>query len=262
MSSTIRRIGPALLFFVLVAVVIAACAPAGTPDASGVVATPTPMPPLEPAKATDPLSLFSWIFTPLFQVMLIILIAVYQFLENLGVPGAIAWSIVVLTLIVRAVLIPLYRKQLVSQRRMQIIQPELKEIQKRFKGDQMKARLAQQELFKERGVNPLAGCLPLLLQLPLLFIMYSVIQNGLTNQYPSAMLDMYGIQLVDVVCQNVDANGVIDATRPCIDANVPILGNIALPLAFLWLSGFGITFGLSALAIISALLQLVQSRML
>src|SRR5688572_2964798 len=257
MSSTIRRIGPALLFFVLVAVVIAACAPAGTPDASGVVATPTPMPPLEPAKATDPLSLFSWIFTPLFQVMLIILIAVYQFLENLGVPGAIAWSIVVLTLIVRAVLIPLYRKQLVSQRRMQIIQPELKEIQKRFKGDQMKARLAQQELFKERGVNPLAGCLPLLLQLPLLFIMYSVIQNGLTNQDPSAMLNVFGVQVVEVDCKNI-VNGVIDASRPCIDANVPLLGNIAVPLAFLWIAGFGLSF----LAIVSALLQLVQSRMM
>ena len=100
-------------------------------------------------------------------------------------PGAIAWAIVVLTLIVRAILIPLYRKQLVSQRRMQLIQPELKEIQKRFKGDRMKARVAQQELFKERGINPLAGCLPLLLQLPLLFIMYSVIQNGLTNQDPT-----------------------------------------------------------------------------
>jgi YidC/Oxa1 family membrane protein insertase len=257
LSSTIRRIGPALLFFVLVAVVIVACAPGATSSGSGAVPTPTPMPPLEPAKPNDPLSLFSWIFTPLFQVMLIILLAVYQFLENLGVPGAIAWSIVVLTLIVRAILIPLYRKQLVSQRRMQLIQPELKEIQKRYKGDQMKARLAQQELFKERGVNPLAGCLPLLLQLPLLFIMYSVIQNGLTNQDPSAMLTIFGVQVVDIDCRNV-VNGVIDAARPCIDSSVPILGNIAVPQAFFWIAGFGLSF----LAIVSALLQLVQSRMM
>jgi YidC/Oxa1 family membrane protein insertase len=257
LSPTVRRMGPALLFFVLVAVVLVACLPGSAPSGSGPVPTPTPMPPLEPARPTDPLSLFSWIFTPLFQVMLIILIAVYQFLENLGVPGAIAWSIVVLTLIVRAVLIPLYRKQLVSQRRMQLIQPELKEIQKRFKGDQMKARLAQQELFKERGVNPLAGCLPLLLQLPLLFIMYSVIQNGLTNQDPSAMLTVFGIQVVEVQCTNI-VNGVVDAARPCIDANVPLFGNIALPLAFLWVFGFGLSF----LAIVSALLQLVQSRMM
>ena len=118
-------------------------------------------------------------------------------------PGAIAWSIVVLTLIVRAILIPLYRKQLVSQRRMQLIQPELKEIQKRFKGDQVKSRLAQQELFKERGINPLAGCLPLLLQLPLLFIMYSVIQNGLTNPDPTRDADRFGTQVVDLQCTNI-----------------------------------------------------------
>jgi YidC/Oxa1 family membrane protein insertase len=257
LSPTIRRIGPALLFFVLVAVLIVACAPGATSSGSGAVPSPSHMPPLHPAKPTDPLSLFAWIFTPIFQVMLIILLAVYQFLESLGVPGAIAWSIVVLTLVVRTALIPLFRKQLVSQRRMQLVQPELKEIQKRYKGDSMKAREAQQALFKERGVNPLAGCLPLLLQLPLLFIMYSVIQNGLTNQDPSAMLTIFGVQIVDIECKNVVA-GVIDATRPCIDSNVPILGNIAVPQAFFWIAGFGLSF----LAIVSALLQLVQSRMM
>src|SRR5688500_8927546 len=130
---------------------------------------------------------------------------------------------------------------------MQLIQTELKEIQKRFKGDQVKSRLAQQELFKERGINPLAGCLPLLLQLPLLFIMYSVIQNGLTNQDPSAMLNIFGIQVVDIDCRNV-VNGVVDAARPCIDSSVPLLGNIAVPQAFLWVAGFGLSF----LAIVSA----------
>jgi YidC/Oxa1 family membrane protein insertase len=257
LSPTLRRIGPALLIMVVIALVIVACAPGGAPSGSGPVPSASHAAPLVPAKATDPLSLFAVIFTPLFQVMLIILIAVYQFLENLNVPGAIAWSIVVLTLIVRAALIPLYRKQLVSQRRMQLIQPELKEIQKRYKGDQMKSRLAQQELFKERGVSPLAGCLPLLLQLPLLFIMYSVIQNGLINQDPSGMLNVFGVQVVDVQCTNI-VNGVRDATKPCIDAVVPILGNIAQPQAFLWLFGFGLSF----LAIASAMLQLVQSRMM
>jgi YidC/Oxa1 family membrane protein insertase len=253
LSPTVRRIGPALLLLVVIAVLIAACVPGATPAGSGAVPSASIHPPLVPAEPKDPLSLFAWIFTPLFQVMLIILIAVYQFLENLGMPGAIAWSIVVLTLIVRAILIPLYRKQLVSQRRMQLIQPELKEIQKRFKGDQVKSRLAQQELFKERGINPLAGCLPLLLQLPLLFIMYSVIQNGLTNQDPSAMLNIFGFQVVDLHC--VDPG---NAARPCIDSVVPILGDIARPQTFL--SAFG--FGLSFLAIISAALQLVQSRMM
>jgi YidC/Oxa1 family membrane protein insertase len=260
LSPTLRRIGPALLLAILIAIVVAACVPGSSPSGSPGM-TPTPAPPLEPAQpGSDPVSTIAWLFTPIFQVMFIILIAVYQFLENLGIAGAIAWAIVVLTLIVRAVLIPLYRKQLVSQRRMQLIQPELREIQKRYKGDSMKARIAQQELFKERGINPLAGCLPLLLQLPLLFIMYSVIQNGLTNVDPSAMLTVFGVQVVDVQCTNINAaTGMPDAALgPCIDTTVPILGDVAVPQTFLTVLGFGLSF----LAIASALLQLVQSRMM
>ncbi|MEO5885025.1 MAG: YidC/Oxa1 family membrane protein insertase [Candidatus Limnocylindrales bacterium] len=259
LSPTLRRIGPALLLMIVVAVVAAACLPGSTPAGSGgVAATPTPQPPLTPASpGADPISLLAWLFTPIFQSLFVILIAVYQFLENVGIPAAIAWSIVVLTLIVRAILIPLYRKQLISQRRMQLLQPEIKEIQKRYKGDSMKARVAQQELLKERGVNPLAGCLPLLLQMPLLFIMYSVIQHGLTNVDPTAMLTVFGTRVVDLECRNL-VDGVIDISRPCIDSVVPILGDISRPQAFLTIAGFGLSF----LAIASALLQLVQSRMM
>ena len=255
----IRRSMP-IIVLVLMALVVAACAAPGSgPVGSGGVApSATPHPPLTPAQpGADPVSLLAWLFTPIFQVMFIVLIAAYQLFLSIGVPGAIAWAIVVLTLIVRAILIPLFRKQLVSQRRMQLLQPEIKEIQKRYKGDSTKARIAQQELFKERGINPLAGCLPLLLQLPLLFIMYSVIQNGLTNQDPRAMLSVFGTRLIDLQCTNV-VGGVVNASRPCIDAVVPILGDIAKPQTFLSLLGFG----LSALAIASALLQLVQSRMM
>ena len=261
LSPTLRRIGPAILIAILIALVIAACVPGATPTTSGgVPVTPTPAPPLEPAQpGADPMSTIAWLFTPIFQSMFIVLCAVYQFLENLGMPFAIATAIVVLTLVVRAILIPLYRKQLVSQRRMQLIQPELKEIQKRYKGDSMKARVAQQELFKERGINPLAGCFPLLLQLPLLFIMYSVIQNGLTNVDPSAMLTVFGVQVVDLQCTNLNAAGVPDAALgPCIDTIVPLLGDISKPQTFFSIAGFGLSF----LAIISALLQLVQSRMM
>jgi YidC/Oxa1 family membrane protein insertase len=254
-------IGPILLIAGVV-LLVAACAPPGsTIDASGNTVSPSPQPPLRPAQpGADPVSLLAWLFTPIFQVLIIILAAVYQVLESLGVPGAIGISIVVLTIVVRAVLIPLFRKQLVSQRRIQILQPELREIQKRYKGDRMKAQQAQQELYRERGVNPLAGCLPLLLQLPLLFIMYSVIQNGLTNQDPRAMLEVFGFQLVPLECSNV-VNGVLDASRPCIDPIVPLIGDVSKPQVlfdYYIVPGFGI----SVLAAISAVLQLVQSRMM
>jgi YidC/Oxa1 family membrane protein insertase len=262
----LERVAPILLL-VVVALVLAACAAAGTgsPGASGVVpASATPHPPLVPAQpGADPMSLLAWAFTPIFQVMFIILVGTYVVLHNIGIPGAIGWAIVVLTLIVRGVVIPLYRQQLVSQRRMQLLQPEVKEIQRRYKGDANKARLAQQELFKERGINPLAGCLPLLLQMPLLFIMYSVIQNGLTNQDPRAMLSFFNFKIVDLHCSNIVA-GVVDATRPCIDTVIPALGNldVSKPSTFLSITLGGFVLGLSILAVLSALLQLVQSRMM
>jgi YidC/Oxa1 family membrane protein insertase len=261
LSPAVRRMLPALLI-ALVIPIVAACIPGAT---GGPGSSPTPpAPPLTPATpGADPVSLLAWLFTPIFQAMFIVMVAVYEFLYNLGFPGAIAWAIVVLTLVVRAVLIPLYRKQLVSQRRMQLLQPELKEIQRRFKGDSMKVRLAQQELMRERGVNALAGCLPLLLQLPLLFIMYSVIQNGLTNVDPSAMLTVFGQQIVPLTCTNLDpVTGVPNAALgPCIDTVIPFFGtsiDVSQPSTLFAIAGFGI----SILAIVSALLQLVQSRMM
>jgi YidC/Oxa1 family membrane protein insertase len=251
-------IGPILLI-ATIAILVAACAPSGGVDASGNPISPSPAPPLEPAQpGADPISLLAWLFTPIFKFLFIILAAVYNVFWGLGVPGAVGWAIVVLTIVVRAVLIPLFRMQLVSQRRIQMLQPEMREIQKRFKGDRLKAQQAQQELYKERGINPLSGCLPLLLQLPLLFIMYSVIQNGITNQDPNAMLEVFGVQVVTIECTNIDANGVVNPSEPCMDTHVPILGDISKPAVLFTVVGIGI----SILAIVSAVLQLMQSRMM
>ena len=255
-----------IVFLLLVALAVAACASSGAPGASGSLpVSPTPHPPVTPAPpGADPVSLLAWAFTPIFQSMFIVLVGVYVFLHNLGVPAAIGWAIAALTLLVRAIVIPLYRRQLVSQRRMQLLQPEIKEMQRRYKGDAMKARLAQQELFKERGVSPLAGCLPLILQMPLLFIMYSVIQNGLTNQDPRALLRVFGVELVHLDCTNI-VNSIVDAAKPCIDTVIPFLGtsiDVSRPSTFFSIALGSFVLGLSILAIISSLLQLTQSRMM
>jgi YidC/Oxa1 family membrane protein insertase len=258
-------------FIVLTVLLVAACA-TGQPGASGAAgASPTPThspaPPLEPAKPGDPVSTIAWLFTPIFQAMFIVLVAVYDFLRALGVPAAIGFAIIALTLLVRTIVIPLYRRQLTSQRRMQLIQPEIKEIQRRYKGDAIKARTAQQELFKERGISPLSGCLPLLLQLPLLFIMYSVIQNGLTNVNPTAMLTVFGRQVVPLTCNNINpATGQPDAALgPCIDTIISFLGttiDVSKPSTIFSVTIAGFVLGISILAIASAGLQLVQSRMM
>jgi YidC/Oxa1 family membrane protein insertase len=251
--------GPLLL--IVVAVVVAGCFPGtGAPAPSGASGGPSasPQQPLQPSPAgPDPLSLLAFLFTPIFQVMFILLVGVYAALHP-AVPGAIGIAIIVLTLAVRALLIPLFRRQLVSQRRMQLLQPEFAEIRRRFKGDGMKQRVAQQELMKERGVSPVSGCLPLLLQLPLLFIIYSVIQNGVTNYDPRPMLTIGGTQVVPLDCPTTPpAPGVVD---PCIDTIVPWLFHldISKPETTIVIVGFG----LSLLAVVSALLQLVQSRMM
>jgi YidC/Oxa1 family membrane protein insertase len=259
------RIGYIALL-VMVVLVVAACSAPGGPGASGSVhPSATPHPPLEPAQpGADPISFLAWLFTPIFKAMFIVLVGVYDLLRGLGVPAAIGWAIVALTLLVRAIVIPLYRRQLTSQRRMQLLQPEIKEIQRRYKGDAVKSRVAQQELMKERGVSPLAGCLPLILQMPLLFIMYSVIQNGLTNQNPSAMLEVFGVQVVPLTCTNV-VNGVVDPYKPCIDTIIPFFGtsiDVSQPSTIFSVALGGFVLGISILAIVSAGLQLVQSRMM
>ena len=259
------RIGYIALL-VMVVLVVAACSAPGGPGASGSVhPSATPHPPLEPAQpGADPISFLAWLFTPIFKAMFIVLVGVYDLLRGLGVPAAIGWAIVALTLLVRAIVIPLYRRQLTSQRRMQLLQPEIKEIQRRYKGDAVKSRVAQQELMKERGVSPLAGCLPLILQMPLLFIMYSVIQNGLTNQNPSAMLEVFGVQVVPLTCTNV-VNGVVDPYKPCIDTIIPFFGtsiDVSQPSTIFSVALGGFVLGISILAIVSAALQLVQSRMI
>lgn len=262
-----RWVGPLLLALV-VGLVVVACLPGSGGDGSAAPPTsPTPNPaaiPLQPANPTDPFSVLAWLFTPIFQVLFLVLAASYYVVDEvLGVPGAIGIAIIILTLVVRIILIPLFRRQLISQRRMQMLQPELAEIKKRYKGDRVKSQQAQQDLLRERGVNPVSGCLPLLLQLPLLFIIYAVIQNGITNFNPTQMLTIGGIQLVPLSCPPTpvfDANGHV---VPCIDPIVPWLGNldVSVPEVFIGTAG-GFLSGIGFLAIISALTQLVQSRMM
>ena len=92
-----------------------------------------------------------------------------------GVAGALA--IILFTIFLRLVLVPLSLVQIKSQRAQMSIQPELKAIQRKFKGDREGLARAQMALYKERGINPAAGCLPLLIQMPILFGMYAAMSQ-------------------------------------------------------------------------------------
>ena len=89
--------------------------------------------------------------------------------------GNVVLSIIVFTLIVRLATMPLTLKQQRSTKAMQELQPELKKIQEKYKNDKERAAQAQWELYREYGVNPMAGCLPLLIQFPILLGLYRAI---------------------------------------------------------------------------------------
>lgn len=253
------RLAGALAGLAGLALLVAACAaPAGTPGASGVPAiTPTPAAAiaLQPASpGANPVDLFAWLFTPIFQAFFVTLVLLD------GLTGNIAIAIVLLTVILRLVLIPLYRRQLVSTRQMQLVQPEVRELQRKYKGDRLKAQEAVTRFYRERGINPASGCLPILLQLVLIIPMYSVISQGLTNYDVNGMLNVLGVQLLTLPC---DAAPVVNAagqvTNPCIN---PVAFGINWSIPEPQTTGLAVAgFGISILAILSAVLQLVQSRM-
>jgi YidC/Oxa1 family membrane protein insertase len=244
---------PAVILIILVPLLIAACIPGqGGSPAPGTTATPPPGAfPLRPAELkADPISLFAWLFTPIFQAMFIVLVVLDQVFQN------IALAIVGLTVLLRLLMVPIFRRQTVNTKQMQLVGPEVREIQRRYKGDRMKAQAAVAEFYKQRGINPASGCLPLLLTLGLLIPVYSVISQGLTNYDVNSMLNVAGVQVLHLDCPPTPIVESGHVTNPCINAEA-FGRNWSRPDVTFSIAGFGI----SVLAIISALFQLVQSRM-
>jgi YidC/Oxa1 family membrane protein insertase len=95
---------------------------------------------------------------------------VYSVIPNYGV------TIIILTLVIRLILLPLGIKQVRSMQQMQAIQPKLKQLQQKYKGNKQKIQEEQMKLYREMGVNPFGGCWPMLLQMPILIAMYSVVR--------------------------------------------------------------------------------------
>ncbi len=98
---------------------------------------------------------------------------VLRFFYNLT--GNYGISIILLTVVVRLALYPVIHKQNVSARAMQEIQPEVKKLQEKYAKEPQKLNQEIMKLYKEKGVSPLGGCLPLLIQLPFLFVLYRVL---------------------------------------------------------------------------------------
>ena len=99
-----------------------------------------------------------------------------------GILGNWGWSIVALTLLIRAVLYPLTYKGMVSMQKLKEISPQVKAVQAKHKGDPQRMNAAVMDLYKKHGANPLGGCLPMLLQIPVFFAIYRVLLNAVELQ--------------------------------------------------------------------------------
>lgn len=118
------------------------------------------------------------IFQPLYNA----LIALYVIIPDFGI------AIIVLTILIRLLLIPVSRKSIESQKKMQEIQPEIKKIQEKYKNDKQVQGQKIMEMYREKKINPASGCLPLIIQLVFLIALYRVFMLGLDTNGASDLL--------------------------------------------------------------------------
>ena len=113
-----------------------------------------------------------------------VLVLLYKLFESLHVPGPLGFAVIGLTILIRLILYPLMAAQMKSARKMQQLKPHLDALNAKHKDNKQALQQAQMDLYKEHGINPAAGCLPLLVQMPVLIalynVFYQVLQNGNT----------------------------------------------------------------------------------
>lgn len=122
---------------------------------------------------------FNWLVS-------VIMVGFHEGLSAVGMPAASGWtwtlSIIGLVLVIRAALIPVFLKQVNAQRRMRLLQPDLKKLQDKYKGktDQLSRQAMAQEqmaMYKKHGTNPFSACLPMLIQMPFFFALFTVLSG-------------------------------------------------------------------------------------
>jgi len=122
----------------------------------------------------DQIMNFGWAFIrPISKGVHWFLLFLYKYIPNYG------YVLLVFSVAVKILVYPLTKKSYVSTKKMQAVQPMLNDLREKYKNDQRKFAQAQMSLFKEHGVNPLSGCIPILLQMPLLFALFTVFRSSI-----------------------------------------------------------------------------------
>ncbi|TET07350.1 membrane protein insertase YidC [Candidatus Aerophobetes bacterium] len=119
------------------------------------------------------------IWGQLSKMLMDILFFFYSFTHNYGI------AIILLTLLIYGILSPLTFKQFSSMQKMQVIQPEIQAIQKKFKGEPKQLQIEMMKIYRKHKVNPMSGCFPLLIQMPIIFVLYRALIDFPFSENPS-----------------------------------------------------------------------------
>jgi len=130
---------------------------------------------------------FSFLSKPFFKV----LIWIHDRIGNWG------WAIILFTLLVKLVLFPLSYKGMMSMQKLKDLAPKMKEIKEKYKGDPAKMNAQMMEMYKKHGANPMGGCLPLILQIPVFFALYRVLLNAVELQGAPWILWIQDLAVMD-----------------------------------------------------------------
>ncbi len=232
-------------------------------------------------------------FNPPWDVFFLPLFNLLIFLYELPVLD-FALAIIVFTIIIRTILAPLFIRQIRSQKEMQRMQPLIREVQRKHKGNRQKVSEETMALYREHGVNPAAGCLPVVLQLPILFALYQALirasgtvtlsaeqvsseafrtLNAAVDITPLAQADTY-LAPVSGACNLPEYSQLPQLLPLNCQLITPIKLDAHVDTTVSWLFGLNLAqvdavfaiplfggFALSLLAVIAAILQFVQVKM-
>lgn len=196
------------------------------------------------------------------------------YIYNLANNYAIA--IILFTVVIKLVLLPLTFKQIKQTKKMQELQPKIKELQEKYKNDKEKLNIKMMELYKEYKVNPIGGCLPMLIQLPILFGLFGALRQPEVYVFPNnpELLEKATsasfLWLPNLVDPDPIILPVIAAISTYLSMNTMNKGeqpqamktmNMILPLMILWW-GRSFPAGLTLYWVISNLFQMAQQYLL
>lgn len=134
---------------------------------------------------TDPTFFNQYLIWPFINILMVF----YKAFTIAAIPGALGFSIIGMTLVIRGVLHPLTVKQMESAEKMNKLKPEMDKLKEKHKDDKQTLQKEQMKLYQEHGINPAAGCLPLLLQFPILIALYQMFIGVLSSGTPAETVD-------------------------------------------------------------------------